>query len=210
MKKREDQNRGAPGAQGHCGDERPFPVSLSRGPSGTRRCLHRERARLTTVPVGLYAGSFDPIHLGHLGVIERASKTYDSVVVGVLANPDKPRGMFRPGERVRLVEEATRHLDNVSCHHFYGLTVDLARSVGATVLIRAAHKELHMELLMAAMNLRLAGIRTVMVPASTQTRMISSSVVRQLVASGQLGAAQDLVPARVALALAASRPAPTL
>jgi pantetheine-phosphate adenylyltransferase len=154
------------------------------------------------VPMALYAGSFDPIHLGHLSVIQRASETYDSVVVGVLANPEKPRGMFRPQERVQLVEEATRHLGNVSSQHFYGLTVDLARSVGATVLIRVAHKELDTEFSMAAMTFRLAGIPTVMIPARTETRTISSSAVRQLVAGRKLAAARDLVPACVGRALA--------
>jgi pantetheine-phosphate adenylyltransferase len=92
------------------------------------------------VPLALFAGSFDPIHLGHLDVIERASDIYDHVVVGVLANPDKARGMFRPEARVGLVEEATRYLGNVSSSHFYGLTVDLARTLGASVLLRVAHK----------------------------------------------------------------------
>lgn len=153
--------------------------------------------------VALYAGSFDPIHLGHLGVIERAAGDYDRVVVGILANPDKPSGMFRPDERVRLVEGATSHLENVSCQHFYGLTVGLARNVGATLLIRVAHKERDREMSMAAMNLTLAGIPTVMVAPSIGTRAISSSVVRELVANGELAAASELVPILVAPALAA-------
>jgi pantetheine-phosphate adenylyltransferase len=156
------------------------------------------------VRVALYAGSFDPIHLGHLDVMERASETYDRLVVGVLANPEKPRGMFSPEQRVRLVEDATRHFGNVSVSHFYGLTVELARAVGASVLVRVAHKERHTEVSMAATNLTLAGISTVLVPAHAERRMISSSVVRELVAGGRLAAAQGLVPPCVRPALAAA------
>lgn len=153
--------------------------------------------------MALYAGSFDPIHLGHLGVVSRASTTYDRVVVGVLANPDKRTGMFRPAERLQLIDEATRHLANVSSQHFDGLTIDLAAKVGATVLVRAAHKEWAKEISMAAMNLHLAGIVTAMIPADLDTSTISSSVVRNLAATGHLQAAIDLVPPCVGDALAA-------
>src|SRR5437588_144985 len=106
--------------------------------------------------VALYAGSFDPIHRGQVGVIEHAARTYDEVVVAVVANPQKRSGMFTAQERIHLVTEATSHLANVRTVHFYGLTVDLARNVGATVLLRAAHKERGYELSMAASNQLLA------------------------------------------------------
>ena len=152
--------------------------------------------------VALYAGSFDPIHLGHLDVIEQAARAYGDVVVAVLANSEKSGGMFTPAERVRLVTEATSHLSTVRSLHFYGLTVELARRVGATVLIRAAHKERDKEFSMAAMNLQLAGVPTVFVPASPRTRAISSSLVRQLAAAADLRAAESLVPACVGQVLA--------
>jgi pantetheine-phosphate adenylyltransferase len=156
------------------------------------------------VAVALYAGSFDPIHLGHLGVIEQAARSYDGVVVAVVANPQKPVGFFRPEERLRLVQEATAHLESVRAVRFHGLTVDLARSEGATVLVRSAHKERASELSMAAMNQVLTGIPTAFVPAGAATRTISSSLVRQLIASGDLAAARELVPPCVAEALAGS------
>jgi pantetheine-phosphate adenylyltransferase len=154
------------------------------------------------VTVALFAGSFDPIHLGHLGVIEHAARAYDDLVVAVLANPDKPGGLFPPPERVRLVAGAVAHLDSVRVTGFHGLTVDLARREGATVLIRAAHKESSSERSMAATNAIISGIPTTLVPGDPSTRAISSSVIRTLVATGELAAARHLVPPNVALALA--------
>ena len=152
--------------------------------------------------VALYAGSFDPIHLGHLGVIEHAARTYEEVAVAVVANPEKSVGMFRPVERLRFLTGATTHLPTVRSVHFYGLTVALARSEGATVLVRAAHKERGNELSMAAMNRLLAEIPTVFVPSDARSRTISSSLIRQLVGAGEVRAAQQLVPACVRQALA--------
>ena len=151
--------------------------------------------------MALYAGSFDPIHLGHLGVIEHAARSYERVVVAVVANPEKSAGMFRPEERLRLATEATAHLPTVRSVHFYGLTVALARREGATVLVRAAHKERGNELAMAATNRALAEIPTVFVPAAARTRTISSSFIRRLVDVGEVRAAQQLVPACVQQAL---------
>jgi pantetheine-phosphate adenylyltransferase len=154
------------------------------------------------VSVALFAGSFDPIHLGHLGLIERAAPLHDELIVGVLANPDKPAGLFEPAERVRLIEGAVAHLEGVRVVQFHGLTTDLARREGATVLVRAAHKEMAFERSMAATNELLAGIPTTLVPGDPTTVAISATVVRTLVANGHLGPAQDLVPAVVKAALA--------
>lgn len=153
--------------------------------------------------VALYAGSFDPIHLGHVDVVERASRAYDNVVVAIVANPAKASGLFTHQERLRLVTEALAHLESVRVVQFHGLTTDLARREGATVLVRAAHKERGAERSMAAMNQIVAGIPTVFVPAAASTRSISSSLIRQLVRDGYLAAAQDLVPEVVRTALVA-------
>ena len=157
--------------------------------------------------IGLYAGSFDPIHLGHLGVVEQAAVAFDEVVVGVLVNPQKAAGLFAPEARVRLVAEAIAHLGTVRAVQFYGLTVALARREGATVLIRSAHKEQADELAMAATNGFISGIPTVLVPAAAATRDISSSLVRRLVGAGRIEEAQRLVPMAVGRALAEIVPA---
>jgi pantetheine-phosphate adenylyltransferase len=153
------------------------------------------------VTVALYAGSFDPIHCGHITVIELVSRGYDDVVVAVLANPDKSSGLLDPEQRLRLVEESTSHLPMVRSVRFHGLVVDLAREVGATVLVRSAHKERANEVSMAAMNQNLTGIPTIFVPVDVNTRSISSSMIRRLVADGQSTAVEGLVPPAVYRAL---------
>ncbi|HYD09624.1 MAG TPA: adenylyltransferase/cytidyltransferase family protein, partial [Acidimicrobiales bacterium] len=134
--------------------------------------------------IALYTGSFDPVHLGHLGVIEQAARSFEEVVVAVLGNPAKVSGLLSIDERVRLLDAATAHLDNVRCASHAGLAVDAARAHGATTLVRAAHKEQRNELTMAAHNERIAGIPTTIVGGDPGLGWVSSSVVRQLLADG--------------------------
>ena len=149
----------------------------------------------------LYAGSFDPVHRGHLRIIEQAARMFDEVVVAVLGNPAKPSGMFAIPERIRMVEAATAHLGNVRCVGHHGLAVDIARTVHADVLVRAAHKEIGHERSMAAMNEVLSGIPNFVACPHPTTRHISSSLVRQLVMAGRDDAALQLVPPPVAAAI---------
>ena len=149
----------------------------------------------------LYAGSFDPIHVGHLSIVERAAASYDEVVVAVLGNPSKRSGLFDMDERVRLVDAATAYLANVRSVAHAGLTVDIAAAVGATVLVRSAHKDRADELTMAATNERISGILTSFVADDPTTAWVSSSLVRGMVAAGRLDRARELVPAPVFAAL---------
>lgn len=151
--------------------------------------------------VGLYAGSFDPVHLGHLAIVETAATLFDEVVVAVGANPRKSRGLFTVDERLRLLTDATSHLPTVRARAFEGLTIDVAREERASALVRAAHKESADEWSMAAVNRTASGIPTVFVPANATTRAISSSLVRELVAAGRVARARELVPPCVGRAL---------
>jgi pantetheine-phosphate adenylyltransferase len=146
------------------------------------------------VTTALYPGSFDPFHAGHLAVVEQAAAIFDVVAVAVLGNPTKPTGMFTISERLEIVEAATRHLDNVSCVAYDGLTVDLARREQAEVLIRSGHKDMRAERAMAATNDQLGGVRTVFVAADATTRNISSSLIRSLIRGGDHAAAARLMP----------------
>ncbi len=78
----------------------------------------------------IYPGSFDPVTLGHIDVIERASKLFDHLIIGVLCNSAKTP-LFSVEERVKMLREVTKHLPNVEVKSFGGLTVDFARECGA-------------------------------------------------------------------------------
>ena len=101
----------------------------------------------------VYPGSFDPATNGHLDVIERASKLFDQVIVGVLHNSAKSP-LFSVEERVNILKEATRGLDSVEIVSFSGLTIEFARECGAKVIIRGlrAITDFEYELQMAQTN----------------------------------------------------------
>ena len=103
--------------------------------------------------IGIYPGSFDPVTLGHLDIIERSSRMFDRLIVGVLYNKSK-KALFSAEERVKMIRSVTGHLCNVEVVAFEGLSVDFARSVGARVLVRGlrAVTDFEYELQMAQTN----------------------------------------------------------
>ena len=109
--------------------------------------------------IAVYPGSFDPITLGHLNVIERASRLFDRLIVGVGINIEK-QSMFAACERVELIREATSHLENIQIETFRGLAVDFVRQAGACVMIRGVRPitDIAAELTMMMANRRLAPI----------------------------------------------------
>jgi pantetheine-phosphate adenylyltransferase len=143
--------------------------------------------------VGLYAGSFDPVHLGHMALIDAASGMLDRIVVVVAVNSQKPTGMFPVRERLEMLTLAAHHLGNVQVTAHSGLLIDIAARVGATVLVRSAGKEHAIERQMAYFN-SCEGLRTLLIPPDPRTAFISSSQVRGLIAVGALDAATKLVP----------------
>jgi pantetheine-phosphate adenylyltransferase len=85
--------------------------------------------------IAIYPGSFDPITLGHLDIIERGCKLFEQVIVAVLRNPGKTP-LFPVQERVEQIRRCTQHLPNVEADSFVGLTVEYARLKNAKVLLR--------------------------------------------------------------------------
>jgi pantetheine-phosphate adenylyltransferase len=150
--------------------------------------------------IAAYPGSFDPLHLGHMSVIDRASNDFDKVVVLVLANPAKPH-LLSIAQRVELVSASTTHLRNVRAVGHDGLTVDGARAAGADVLIRNGGKELPLERTMAVTNERLSGLPTVLISPEPTTGAISSTFVRTLHTQGRYDDIESLVPQPVLSAL---------
>jgi len=149
----------------------------------------------------VYPGSFDPATNGHLDIIERASRTFDSVVVAVVKNPSKD-AMFSFGERVDLLRQVTAHLPNVTVDHFEGLLIDYMHQVGAMVVIKGlrAISDFEYEFQMALMNRTLdSSIETLFMMTNNRFSYLSSSLVKEVARLG--GAIDELVPAVVALAV---------
>jgi pantetheine-phosphate adenylyltransferase len=132
--------------------------------------------------IALYPGTFDPITNGHFDIIERALNLFDEVIVAVADSRDK-RPMFSLDERVEMVEKATDSLGRVRVIGFDNLTVDLAKSEGATILIRGlrAVSDFEYELQLGYLNNSLDdSIETVYLMPKLSHAFISSSIVRNL------------------------------
>ncbi len=132
--------------------------------------------------VAVYPGSFDPITLGHLNVIERASGLFDRLIVGIGINVDK-RSMFEPDEREELVRGAIAHLDNIEIRTFSGLAVEFAKDCGARVMVRGVRPitDIPAELTMMMANRRLAPeVETVFMIADGELAHVSSSLIKQI------------------------------
>ena len=144
--------------------------------------------------VCVYPGSFDPLTLGHVDLIERASALFPQVVVAVLNNPDK-HGKFTVQRRLAMIQKACSHLPNVSIDSFGGLLVDYMRKVDAGIVLRGlrAVTDFENEFQMAQVNRQIApGIETLFLMTSPNYAYISSSAVRQIASFG--GDISTLVP----------------
>ena len=151
----------------------------------------------------LCPGTFDPVTSGHLDIIERAAALFDETLVGVAKSPEKGGGpLFSVEQRVAFIEEATRHLPNVSVRPFDTLLVDFAKREGATVIIKGlrAVTDFEREFQMAALNWRLdSKIETMFIMAIPEYMYLSSSAVKEIARHG--GSVRGLVPDNVAVAL---------
>ncbi len=152
---------------------------------------------------GIVPGTFDPVTSGHLDIIERAASLFEDLVVGVAHSPEKGGGpLFSVEERVDLLVEAVRHLDNVSVRAFDTLLVDFAEEVGASVIVKGlrAVTDFEREFQMAALNWRLdADVETMFIMAVPEYMFLSSSAVKEIAKHG--GAVRGLVPDHVVTAL---------
>lgn len=156
--------------------------------------------------IALFPGSFDPITYGHLDVIRRGRRLFDRLVVAVGRNPGKDP-LFSVDERVSMTRElvgamvaAEPNEAPVTIEAFSGLTVDFAREIGATVLLRGIRNlsDLQNEVQQALTNREVAGLETAFIVAGQDFAYTSSSLIKQVTALGRdLGVLASMVPATV-------------
>jgi pantetheine-phosphate adenylyltransferase len=155
-------------------------------------------APMTTV---LIPGSFDPLHLGHIDVVDQAVELFGDVVLGVLVNFEKPSGLFSPDQRVELARASLASRPSVTVQAFGGLAVEAASEVGADFIVKGLRtpNDFDIEQQMAHMNYSVTGIRTVFLPCRADLGFISSRFIREIAAHGET--IDHLVTAPVATAL---------
>ncbi|MBO04351.1 MAG: pantetheine-phosphate adenylyltransferase [Chloroflexi bacterium] len=145
----------------------------------------------------IYPGTFDPVTNGHLDIVERASHAVDHLTVGVVEISSK-RTMFNLDERIEMFAEAVANLSNVSVQSYSGLTVNAAREIGASVIVRGLRitSDFEYESEMALMNRRMAGdVETICLFSALEYQILSSSRVKEVAALG--ADVSDLVPKNV-------------
>ena len=152
---------------------------------------------MTTV---LYPGTFNPIHNGHIDLIERAALLFDRIILGISTSPHKkPTDL---GLRVDLARQVLCHIKNVQVHGFNTLTVDFAKQVGAKIILKGIRTvtDFEYEFQMLGMNRVLQPeLETVFLAPSARFSYISSTLVRQIAGYG--GNVTEFVPSAVADAL---------
>lgn len=146
---------------------------------------------MTTV---FYPGSFDPIHKGHVDIVETAARLFDGVVVAAVRNPQKGAMMFDLDEREELIGDSLAHLGNVKVSSFAGLVVDAAREVGADFVVKGLRTaaDFEVEQQMAQTNRAVSGVDTLFIPATGSRAFVSSRYIREIARCG--GDVGSMVP----------------
>lgn len=150
----------------------------------------------------VYPGTFDPITNGHIDLVERASKLFGKVVIGIASNRQKSP-LFTIEERIQLAKECLKHIPNVEIYGFNSLLVDFVEQFNADAIMRGlrAVSDFEYEFQMANMNRALSPeIESIFLTPSEKFSYISSSLVREI--SSLKGDVSQFVPANVAEALA--------
>lgn len=134
----------------------------------------------------VYPGSFDPITNGHMDIINRAAKVVDELIIGVSTNSAK-KHMFSLDERIEIIKEATKDIKNVTVIKFEGLTVECAKKLGASVIIRGlrAVTDFENEMQLAQTNHHIdSDIDTMFFVTSLEYAFLSSTIVKELAMYG--------------------------
>lgn len=146
----------------------------------------------------LYPGSFDPVHNGHVEVVETLSRLFDEVIVAAMRNPQKGEPLFGFEDRRDMLTECFQHMDNVRTVMFAELVVDLAQRLEADFIVKGlrAVSDFENELQMAQTNKAVAGVETVFIPSTSASSYIASKYIREIARFG--GNVESMVPEPVA------------
>ena len=150
----------------------------------------------------LYPGSFDPVHNGHVEIVEMAANIFDEVIVAAMRNPQKGETLFDMDEREAMLKESFSHLSNVRTTMFGGLVVSLARRESVDFIVKGlrAVTDFESELQMAQTNQKVAGVHTVFLPTASASSFIASKYIREIARFG--ADCTSMVPPAVARRLA--------
>lgn len=150
--------------------------------------------------IAVLPGSFDPITLGHMDIVERGAALYDELVVAVSENAAK-KPLLSIGERLDLIRELTRGHTHVRAEMFTGMTVEFCKSIGAEVILRGirTYTDFEYEFQLAIANKRIGGIETVFIMSSAERSFVRSTLIKEAVALG--GDVSPFVPKIVAEAM---------
>ena len=137
-----------------------------------------------TRPIAVFPGTFDPITMGHVSIVERALPLFDRIIIGMGVNNTK-KTMFEQEQRLAWIRDAFKNSPQVEPIAFEGLTVDLCKRVGAGFIVRGLRNSTDhgYERSIALMNRQLAGVETIFLPSAPEHAHISSTIVRELIAN---------------------------
>ena len=144
----------------------------------------------------VFPGSFDPITLGHLDIVERSIPLFDEIIIGVGTNSEK-KYMFSLKKRMDFIEETFSNYNKISVSQYEGLTIDFCKKIQADFIIRGLRNpaDFEFEKAIAHTNRKLSGIETVFMLTGAKTSFISSSIVREIISNQ--GDYTQLVPSSV-------------
>ncbi len=142
----------------------------------------------------LYPGSFDPVHNGHVEIVETAAKLFDRVIVAAMRNPSKANSLLTLDERKLVLQETFAHLDNVEITSFASLVVDLAQELEADFIVKGlrAVSDFETELQMAQLNQAISGVHTLFLPSASEKSFLASRLIREISKFG--GDVSSMVP----------------
>ena len=136
--------------------------------------------------IAIYPGSFDPVHLGHVRIVENAAKIFEQIIVVAMENREK-KGFLSLHNRQELLVKTFGHLDNVIADSSSGLVVDVAKALNADVIIKGLRSsaDFEIEMQMAQTNKKISQISTVFIPTEPEYSYISSRFIREIAAAGR-------------------------